>query len=54
MEDLIALTYGVPAILILLFSAAILILAMNALFLFVHVITRLTRRLMKIIDKRFE
>ena len=54
MEDLMELTYGLPAILILLFSAAVIIFAMHALFVFTHVISHLACRLIKFVDKQFK
>ena len=54
MEELLKMASIIPAILILFLGAAVLITAIQGLFLFVEIITRLTQRVRKIIQKKFE
>ena len=54
MEELLKMASIIPAILILFLGAAVLITAMQGLFLFVEIITCLTQRIRKLIAKHFE
>ncbi|MBR0102365.1 MAG: hypothetical protein IJQ01_02565 [Selenomonadaceae bacterium] len=54
MEELMKMVCIIPMFLILALGVAFLIIAFNALFIFANLCTRLTRRVLKIIAKRFE
>lgn len=54
MEELLKIASIIPAFIILALGVAILISAMNAVFIFAEICSRLSRRILKYFDRYFE